>query len=90
MAILFNKSGTLTKGTLSAAKFYPFTDDATLLVYHLTKTSTHPTTKTITEHVHSLFPTSATVPKLGMITSIVSQCLKTVLGKKMLQCGVER
>ena len=89
MAVLFDKNGTLTKGNLSAAKFYPFTNGAASLVYHLTKTSTHLATKAITEHVYSLFPTSATVSKLGTITSIIDQCLETVLGQKTLECGVE-
>ena len=86
-AVLFDKTGTLTEGNLSVVEFYPFTDDAASLVYHLTKTSTHPVAKAITEHVHSLVPASTTAPRLGTITSVAGQGLETKLGRRTLRGG---
>ena len=87
-AVLFDKTGTLTEGNLSVVEFYPFTDDAASMVYHLTKTSTHPVAKAVTEHVQSLVSTSTTVPKsLGTITSVAGQGLETTLGRRTLRGG---
>ena len=85
-AVLFDKTGTLTEGNLSVAEFYPFADNAALLTYHLTKTSTHPVSKAIAEHVHSLASSAAT-PKLGSITSIAGQGLETTFGGRTLRGG---
>jgi P-type E1-E2 ATPase len=57
------------------------------LVYHFTKTSTHPVAKAVTEHVHSLVSTSTTTPKLGTITSVAGQGLETKLGRRTLRGG---
>ena len=87
-AVLFDKTGTLTEGNLSVVEFYPFTDDAASLVYHLTKTSTHPIAKAVTEHVHTLASASTTAPKsLGAITSVPGQGLETTLGQRTLRGG---
>jgi len=68
-------------------EFYPFTDDAASLVFNLTKTSTHPVAKAVTEHVRSLVPTSATTPKFGTITSVAGQGLETKLGQRTFRGG---
>jgi len=86
-AVLFDKTGTLTEGNLSVVEFYPLTDDAAWLVYNLTKTSTHPVAKAVTEHVRSLVPASTATPKLGTITSIAGHGLETKLGQKTLRGG---
>ena len=83
MVLMLSKPGTLTEGNLSVAEFYPFTDDAASLVYHLTKTSTHPVAKAVTEHVNPL-SASVTTPKLGSITSVAGQGFKTKLGQRIL------
>ncbi|KAF9644074.1 heavy metal translocatin [Thelephora ganbajun] len=86
-AVLFDKTGTLTEGNLSVVEFYPFTNDAASLTYHLTKTSTHPVAKAVTDHVHSLASSFATVPTLGAITSVAGQGLETKFGERMLRGG---
>ena len=86
-AVLFDKTGTLTEGNLSVVEFYPLTDTAASLVYHLTKTSTHPVAKAVTEHVRSLVPASTTTLKLGAITSIAGHGLETHLDGKSLRGG---
>ena len=68
-------------------EFYSLTDDAALLTYHLTKTSTHPVAKAVTEYARSFVSSSATAPKLGMITSIAGQGLETKFGQGMLRGG---
>ena len=67
--------------------FYPFTDNAALLAYHLTKTSTHPVAKAVSEYAHSLVSSSATAPELGTITSVAGQGLETKLGRRTLRGG---
>ena len=68
-------------------EFYPFTDDAASLVYHLTKTSTHPVAKAVTEHLRSLIPASTTTPKFGTITSVAGQGLETQFSRRTLRGG---
>ena len=69
-------------------EFYSFTDDAASMVYHLTKTSTHPVAKAVTEHVRPLASPSTTVQKsLGTITSIAGQGLETTLDQRTLRGG---
>ena len=68
-------------------EFYPLADDAALLAYHLTKTSTHPVAKAVTEYAHSLASSSTTAPKLGAITSIAGQGLEAILGRRTLRGG---
>lgn len=85
-AVLFDKTGTLTEGNLSVVEYHAFTEDAALLTYHLTKTSTHPVAKAVTKHVHSL-ASPASPPKLGAITSVAGQGLETKLGQRTLRGG---
>ena len=56
-------------------------------MYHLTKTSTHPVAKAVTEYVDPLTSASTTTPKLGTITSIAGQGLETKLGRRILRGG---
>ena len=67
--------------------FYPLADDAALLAYHLTKTSTHPVAKAVTEYSHSLVSSSTTPPQLGTITSVPGQGLETEFGQRTLRGG---
>ena len=57
------------------------------MAYHLTKTSTHPVAKAITEYAQSLASSSATAPTLGTITSVAGHGLETKLGRRMLRGG---
>ena len=56
-------------------------------MYHLTKTSTHPVAKAVTEHVRPLASSSTIVQDLGTIASIAGQGLETTLDRKMLRGG---
>ena len=89
-AVLFDKTGTLTEGTLSVAEFHTLTDDGAQLAYHLTKTSTHPVAKAVTEYTQSFVSSSTTPPKLGMVISVAGQGLETNLGPKTLRGGNSR
>ena len=57
------------------------------MVYHLTKTSTHPVAKAVTEHVRPLAPSSITVQGLGTVVSVAGQGLETTQGQRMLRGG---
>jgi P-type E1-E2 ATPase len=57
------------------------------VVYHLTKTSTHPVAKAVTEHVRPLVSSSTSLQNLGTIASIAGQGLETTLGQRVLRGG---